>query len=71
MVLDASRNVVAVQIWVTVTGTLENVQMDVILDTTLPSAKKVSFSLLISSEIVKVHLEEIFVILVLGRKDPE
>jgi len=49
-VLDASRNVVAVQICVTVTSTLENVHMDVILDTTLPSAKKVSFSLLISRE---------------------
>ena len=50
MVLDASRNVVAVQIWVTVTSTLENVRLDVILDTTLPSAKKVSFSVVVPGE---------------------
>ena len=50
MVLDANRNVVDVQIRVTVTSTLENVHMDVFLDTTLPSVKKVSFSLLISNE---------------------
>ena len=50
MVLDASRNVVDVQKRVTVIGTLENVHVDVILDTILPSAKNVSFSLLTSSE---------------------
>jgi hypothetical protein len=33
-----------------VTGTLEYVHMDVILDTTLLSAKKVSFSFIVSRE---------------------
>jgi len=50
MVLDASRNVVDVQIWMTVTGTLENVCVDVIRDTTLPSVKIVSILLVITRE---------------------